>query len=159
MRAPLPGILSRWQKNNGGRPAIAATARPADFSARSAVPAKAAGGRVEPATLNASAKGTQGMKSAAVAPHAPATSASANHNVPKPPAYSKTPSNASFNDNSQSVTRGGANSASVRNFGNAGGNSLSPSPTAHAPGQTPPRPAYGKAPSNAPFSHGPEPNR
>jgi hypothetical protein len=43
-------------KNNAGRPAIAATSKPADFSPRSVVPAKAAGGRVEPTTLNASAK-------------------------------------------------------------------------------------------------------
>lgn len=43
-------------KNNGGKPAIAATAKSGDFSPTSAVPAKAAGGRVEPATLNASAK-------------------------------------------------------------------------------------------------------
>jgi hypothetical protein len=41
---------------NRGRPPVAATARPADFSSRSAVAAKAPGGRVEPVTLTATPK-------------------------------------------------------------------------------------------------------
>lgn len=41
---------------NRGRPPVAATARPADFSARSVVAARAPGGRVEPVTLTATPK-------------------------------------------------------------------------------------------------------
>jgi len=70
-------------KNNGGRPAIAATGRPGDFSARSVVPAKAAGGRVEPVSLNASARN---MPSASASrPGAPAAT---RNNVPRPPSAS-----------------------------------------------------------------------
>jgi YXWGXW repeat-containing protein len=43
-------------RNNGGRPQIAATARPADFSSRNVVPARATGGRVDTAVLNATPK-------------------------------------------------------------------------------------------------------
>lgn len=43
-------------KNNGGKPAIAATSKAGDFSEKSAVPAKAAGGEVNPASLNATEK-------------------------------------------------------------------------------------------------------
>ena len=129
-------------KNNGGRPAIAATARPADFSARSVVPAKAAGGRLEPATLNASAKAMPQATKSAGGPHAAAPSASVNHNVPKPPAYTKAPSNAPFSHGTgQPVTRAQANSAPVRNFATGSGNSRPPSPPAHTQSPAPPRPA------------------
>jgi hypothetical protein len=43
-----------FARNNGGKPAIAATARPGDF--QHAVPAKAVGGRVDRASLNANSK-------------------------------------------------------------------------------------------------------
>jgi hypothetical protein len=46
-----PQMLAR---NNGGRPAFAATGRPGDFA--HAVPARAAGGRVEPSSLHANAR-------------------------------------------------------------------------------------------------------
>ena len=48
-----PQMLAR---NNGGRPAVAATVRPADFSRRSVVPARATGGRVDPAIVRATPK-------------------------------------------------------------------------------------------------------
>lgn len=79
-------------KNNGGKPAIGSTARPADFSAKSAVPAKAAGGKVEPATLHASANASPSKalppaaKNAAAVPHSPTKPAytPASHNDSKP---------------------------------------------------------------------------
>ena len=101
-------------KNNGGKPAIAATARPSDF--KSAVPARAAGGRVAPATLNANAKNMPAPKANAAAgagsrggaanagtrgganvPKPPSatgathgnTAATTSHNVPKPPSASE----------------------------------------------------------------------
>ena len=43
-------------KNNGGKPEIAATAKAGDFSEKSAVPAKEAGGEVNPESLKATAK-------------------------------------------------------------------------------------------------------
>jgi hypothetical protein len=139
--AKNPQLLA---KNNGGKPAIAATAKPADFSAKSAVPAKAAGGRVEPATLNASAKAMPpAAKTAAVAPHSPAapafapanhpTSAAstpANHNVPKPPtAAGSQPMNHAANQPAQHVQ---TNSAYTRSPGNSSGNSRPPVAVAHA---------------------------
>ncbi len=75
-------------KNNGGKPAIAATAKPADFSARNVVPAKAAGGKVEPASLNASAKSMP--PKATVPPRSPAHATPANKNVSKPPSANAT---------------------------------------------------------------------
>jgi WXXGXW repeat (2 copies) len=48
-----PQLLAR---NNGGKPAIAATARPGDFSRKSAVAARAAGGRVDATSLQATPK-------------------------------------------------------------------------------------------------------
>lgn len=68
-----PKLLAR---NNGGKPVIAATAKPADFSGRNVVPARAAGGRVAPATLHATAKSMPAApKGGAPAPHAPAKTA------------------------------------------------------------------------------------
>ncbi len=112
-------------KNNGGRPAVAATAKPADFSRQSAVPARAAGGRVNPATLHASAKAMPApVKSAAAAPHSNA--APANRNVTRAPnAGVKTPSNAAMNHGNNQQARGQTNSAASRGSGNAGGNSRS----------------------------------
>jgi len=51
--AKNPQLLA---KNNGGKPAIAASAKASDFSSKSVVPAKSAGGKIEPASLHASAK-------------------------------------------------------------------------------------------------------
>jgi hypothetical protein len=91
-----------FAKNNGGKPAIAATARPADF--KSAVPAKAAGGRVSPTTLNANAKNLPATKennsaepkghgeanspkpsSMKSETHGNSTASPTAHKVPKPP--------------------------------------------------------------------------
>ena len=67
-----PQMLAR---NNGGKPAFAATSRPGDFA--HAVPAKAAGGHIDQAALHANAKT---MPPAAARPNnAPAAS-----NVPRP---------------------------------------------------------------------------
>lgn len=119
-------------KNNGGRPAIAATAKPGDFSPKSVVPAKAAGGRLEPATLNASSKTMPpAAKAASFTPYSPATGAAqVNHSVPRPPS-----TNASQGTN-QTVPRPPVNSASTL----SPGNSRPPSPAPHA--QSPaPRPS------------------
>ncbi len=45
-----------FAKNNRGKPAVAATVKPGDFSPKYVVPAKAPGGKVNPETLKASAK-------------------------------------------------------------------------------------------------------
>jgi len=42
-----------WARNNRGRPSVAATSRAGDFSSRSRVKARSAGGKVRPETLNA----------------------------------------------------------------------------------------------------------
>lgn len=42
-----------YVRNNSGRPAVAATPRPGEFGGRDAVPARSAGGRVSPSTMNA----------------------------------------------------------------------------------------------------------
>jgi hypothetical protein len=68
--AKNPQLLA---KNNGGKPAVAATAKPGDFSPKSAVPAKAAGGKVNPASLKATAK---------TMPPAPKTAAAGGKNEP-----------------------------------------------------------------------------
>jgi hypothetical protein len=92
--AKNPQLLA---KNNGGKPAIAATAKPADFSPKSVVPAKAAGGKVDPASLKATAKtmpppsktsptpgkNEPAAKAPAAAPHTSA--APAPHPAPAPP--------------------------------------------------------------------------
>ena len=99
-----------FAKNNGGKPAIAATARPADF--HSATPARAAGGRVNPATLNATPKSMP-------AAHANANvNARANTSVPRPPnASASTHGNASVNTNtSRNVPR--PSNAGSSNYGN-----------------------------------------
>ena len=81
-------------KNNGGKPAIAATAKPGDFS-HGAVPAKAAGGRVNPAALNASARTMSAAPGkSAPAPARPAATP-ASHNVPRPPASNAKPTSSS----------------------------------------------------------------
>ena len=77
-------------KNNGGKPAIGSTARPADFSGRSAAPAKTAGGKVEPATRQNRANASlakalpPAAKRAAAVPHSPSAYTPAGHNAPKP---------------------------------------------------------------------------
>src|SRR6266511_2518808 len=48
-----PQLLVR---NNGGKPPVAATARPGDFASRSVVPARATGGRVDTTVLRATPK-------------------------------------------------------------------------------------------------------
>jgi hypothetical protein len=67
-------IPQLFAKNNGGKPAIAATSKAGDFSAQSAVPAKAAGGEINPASLNAAAKKMaepeKAVRVTAPAPHA-----------------------------------------------------------------------------------------
>jgi YXWGXW repeat-containing protein len=45
-----PQLLAR---NNAGRPPVAATVKPADFNSRAVVPARAAGGRIDPNVLRA----------------------------------------------------------------------------------------------------------
>jgi general secretion pathway protein B len=115
------------------------------------VPAKAAGGRVEPATLNASVKTMPpATKTAPVAPHTLSTAGSApnNHNVPKPPsAYAKpssAPGNAPAN---QAVSRPPANNAASR----APSNYRPPAPAPHMQSSTP----HSSAPvrSSAPPKH------
>jgi hypothetical protein len=77
--ASNPQLLA---KNNGGKPAIAATAKAGDFSPKSVVPAKAAGGKIPPTTLAATAKTMPpAPKTAAVATRP----ASGSSTVPKPP--------------------------------------------------------------------------
>ena len=89
-------------KNNGGKPAIAATAKSGDFST-GAVPAKAAGGKMEPTTLNASAKSMPPAAKTAAAPaHAP--SKGVNPDTPfatktASPAVSHPPANAASRPN------------------------------------------------------------
>lgn len=61
-------------KNNGGKPAVAATSKPGDFS--HAVQAKAAGGHVDPKVLQANAKSTKVNHNPA--PRNPANKANAN---------------------------------------------------------------------------------
>ncbi len=121
-----PQLLAR---NNGGRPAIAATSKPADFSAGSVVPAKAAGGRLKPATMHASAKAMPSApRAAANAPRSPANArpASNNHSVPKPPSTYAKPAAANLQAN-----RGGA-----RNTGNAGGSARMPAAAPRAENHT-----------------------
>lgn len=76
---------------NRGKPPVAATARPADFSPKNVVPAKAPGGRVEEATLKATSK--------MLLPPSKGSAANANPvsrtPIPEqPPARSDRPSNA-----------------------------------------------------------------
>lgn len=73
-------------RNNNGKPPIAATARPADF--KSAIPAKAPGGRVNRAALTANAKIAAPKANAASAPRpsrAGTPTARGGANAPKPP--------------------------------------------------------------------------
>jgi hypothetical protein len=113
-----------FAKNNAGKPAIAATVKPADFSARSVVAARAAGGRVEPATMNASARSMPpAVKSPTAAPRPAANTnpAQRNQQVARPPsAYSQpqTSGNMPANRNSgQYAARPPANNA--RTTGNS----------------------------------------
>jgi hypothetical protein len=83
--AKNPQLLA---KNNGGKPAIAATAKAGDFSPKSVVPAKAAGGKIPPETLAASSKNMPAApKTAAATPKTAvaARPAGGGSNVPKPP--------------------------------------------------------------------------
>jgi hypothetical protein len=64
---------------NQGRPAVAATARPADFSSRSAIPARAAGGAYHAPTM--SPKEARGPAVPANRPFTPANSNNANRTV------------------------------------------------------------------------------
>ena len=88
-----------FAKNNGGRPAIAATARPGDFKA--ATPARAAGGRVAPETLNANPKNMPARGN-----NANNGGARGGNNVPKPSsATTATRSNGSPNTTERNVPR------------------------------------------------------
>ena len=132
-------------KYNGGKPAIAATARPADFSRRSAVPARAAGGRVEPTTLKASARAmppavrtASTAPSAATRPGANSPTRDNNHNVPKPPnASGRSPAPAAGSTNNhganQAQPRPPAASASNRTYGNSGRPNASPNVSTSQP--------------------------
>ena len=144
-------------KNNGGKPAIAATSKAADFSPKSVVPARAAGGKVEPATLNASAKTMpSATRTAPAAPHAASTAGAApnNRNFPKPPgAYAK-PSSATGNTSAnQAFSRPPANNAAPHAPGNYHPSTPAPrpqSPTPHpslaAHSSAPPKPQNKPAP-------------
>ncbi len=126
-------------KNNGGRPAIAATAKPADFSPRSAVPAKAAGGRVEPASLNTSPRNMPpAAKAPAAAPHPPSNSAAMNNRtVPNAPStYAKPKATAPTPPANHAYTSG---------------NSRTPAPPPHT--QAPPPHAQAPAPQSKPAAH------
>jgi hypothetical protein len=79
-------------KNNGGRPAIAATAKAGDFSPRSAVPARAAGGKVAPASLGATARSMPPSARSTTVARPPASSTSGSHNVSRPPNTGSRPS-------------------------------------------------------------------
>lgn len=142
-------------KNNGGKPSIAATAKPGDFS-HGAVPAKAAGGRVNPAALNASAKAMSAAPNkGASTPPRPAA-APASHNVPRPPAANAKPSSPS--PSRQPAPRAEPRSAPART------ESARPSaPPAHAQSQPahPSAPAHSSAPPprSAPPQHSSAPPR
>jgi len=135
-----------WAKNNGGKPAIAATAKAGDFSASSAVPARAAGGRVEPATLNASAKSMPHAGSAAATPNEPRAATPENRNSPKP--------------QSQAAANGGAKPemahrpANVAPQSNAPANASRPAPAAHS---NQPRPENARPAAAPEHSHAAEP--
>ncbi len=147
-------------KNNGGKPAIAATAKPADFSAKSVVPAKAAGGKVAPATLNASAKTMPpAVKSAAVTPRAPSTGAPQNknpqnkNNVPKPPSANANTSGSGNKNATQTTPRPQMKSASTSTSGNSHPSSPAPHTT---PAAAPKPPAKSSTPP--PHNQKPEAN-
>jgi hypothetical protein len=126
-------------KNNGGKPTIAATTKAGDFSPKSAVPAKSAGGRVEPATLNASAKAMpSASKSAANAPHPPSTTGTARSN------NNLAPANRGAN---QTVPRPQATSASNRSLSNPRTTSPSPVARANTPAPRPGSSAHASAPT------------
>ncbi len=71
-----------FASENHGRPAIAATAKPGDFSARSAVPARAAGGEYHAPTM--SPKEARGPAVTGNRPFTPANSNNANHPTGNP---------------------------------------------------------------------------
>ncbi|MDR3763511.1 MAG: YXWGXW repeat-containing protein [Acidobacteriota bacterium] len=102
-----PGNFAR---NNAGRPAVAATSRPGEFSGHDAVPARSAGGRVAPSTMNATPR-----------------SMPESRNTPSPSTRGNTPSN---------MNRGGNANPSRP----AAGNNTYPSqPARNAAGNTPQR--------------------
>ena len=114
-------------KNNGGKPAVAATSKPGEFSGKGVVGAKAAGGPVNHAALTANsknmpkantsaaagagAKGSTGNTAkggnnvpkpsgASTSTHTNASTTAGSHNVPKPP-------NASSSTNTHTSAAGG----------------------------------------------------
>ena len=127
-------------KNNGGKPAIAATARPNDF--KNATAARAAGGPVNHAALTANSKNMPAARtnasanmnakgnanvpkppSATASTHANTSATMNSHNVPKPPnASSSTSHNNAYNSNA-SRNNGYNNNASRNNAYNNNGSS------------------------------------
>ena len=153
-------------KNNGGKPAIAATAKPADFSGHGAVAARAAGGPVNHAALTANAKtntAAAGPRSGSNVPkpsgaststHAITNTSAGSHSVPKPPnAGSNT--NAHGSATMSSTSHSAPHSSNTMSSGNTahGGSSPHSSPQPHtAPAQ------HTQAPKSAPAAHNPPPS-
>jgi WXXGXW repeat (2 copies) len=154
-----------FARNNGGKPAIAATARPGDF--QHGVPAKAVGGRVDRAVLTASPKNMPssrttanvngGAKGNANVPRPNNAGANAHtstavngdgHSVPKPPSATSrsasTHGNASVNSPRSYPPQQGATSMNHQNAPK----SYSPSGGSPAVHQNQPAPHY-----NAPQQH------
>jgi hypothetical protein len=136
---------------NHGRPAIAATAKPGDFSNRSAVSARAAGGEYHAPAMS--------PKEARVAPNSAGNKSPANRPSSSegfrpftPPNSSHSPSNnsSSNNNNSQNNNRGSSSAYQQR------GNSEYDRPASHPPQSNAPKPSTSRPPlphQSAPPQH------
>ncbi len=137
---------------NHGRPAIAATAKPGDFSNRSAVPARAAGGEYHAPAMS--------PKEARVTPTSAGNKAPANRPSSSEGFRSFTPPNNSThspsNNSSQNNNRG--SSSSYQPHGNSGSNSTYDKPASRPPQSNQPRPSTSHPPQphqSAPQHSGP----